>query len=250
MNQKRGFTLVELIIVIVVLGVLAAILIIGYNGIQRRSHDSVARYTVSDAYKVLQAYYVENRNYPSNIANTEYKPPQTVSVALWTNAPQTPVYSGLNSDENAQLFINSCASLIAGLSGFTGCTYSGNNLHASGTSSANIVIKGPMINAPGDSSGGSPFDLNCPSAPNPATCSAAQSDIVAMFTAQGGTFPVEVIKHASTLPAPTDIMTGIATNYCLQAHSSEYTDVVYHAIPSSAGPEPGPCPNGLGLHYP
>jgi prepilin-type N-terminal cleavage/methylation domain-containing protein len=250
MMQRRGFTVVELIIVIVVLGVLAAIMIIGYGGIQRRSHDSIARYTVADAYKVLQNYYIDNKNYPSNIANTEYTPPQIVSVALWTNAPQTPVYSNLSANQNAQLFINSCASMIAGLSGFTGCTYSGNNLHASGTQSSNVVVQGPTINAPGNNTGGTPFDLGCSTGPNPAECSSAQSSIVSTFLAQGGTFPVTVIKSPSTLPAPTDVTTGAATTYCIQAQSSQYIDIVYHAIPSSPGPEPGPCPNGLGLHYP
>ena len=38
--KQRGFTIVELLIVIVVIGVLAAITIVAYNGIQSRARDS------------------------------------------------------------------------------------------------------------------------------------------------------------------------------------------------------------------
>lgn len=38
-----GFTIVELLIVIVIIGVLAALVIVAYNGIQNRSYDTVAQ---------------------------------------------------------------------------------------------------------------------------------------------------------------------------------------------------------------
>ena len=38
--KQKGFTIVELLIVIVVIGILAAITIVAYNGIQNRAHDT------------------------------------------------------------------------------------------------------------------------------------------------------------------------------------------------------------------
>lgn len=39
-KNKNGFTIVELLIVIVVIGILAAITIVAYNGIQNRAQDT------------------------------------------------------------------------------------------------------------------------------------------------------------------------------------------------------------------
>ena len=42
-QQRRGFTIVELLIVIVVIAILAAITIVAYNGIQNRANDTVVK---------------------------------------------------------------------------------------------------------------------------------------------------------------------------------------------------------------
>ena len=106
--SSTGFTIVELMLVIAVIVVLASMTIVTYNGIQRRSAASMTQRTIADALKTLQMYYAFNKEYPSNIADTEYAPPLTVAVALYTNSPQIPVYHDLDSDQNAQLFLNAC----------------------------------------------------------------------------------------------------------------------------------------------
>ena len=240
-----AFTVVEILLVIVTIAVLAVITVVSYNGVQHRSADSLTQRTVADGIKTLQVYYVFNKNYPSNIANTEYASPQTVAVALYTDAGQTPVYPISNPDENAQLFINTCSSISMAVTTihYTGCTYDGNNAHVAGTESANVVIPGPTIQQ-------SDFNLLCSSTVSPDDCVHAQADIMSVFLAQGGHFPIEVPKKASTLPAPTMTTTGVASTYCLQASSGRFTDIIYHAVPTSSAPEPGPCPASLGLHYP
>lgn len=239
---RKGFTLVELLIVIVVIAILASILIVSYIGAQRRSSDALVKQTVSDAMKHLQLYNVFNKYYPSNIANTEYAPPITVAVALYTNAPQTPVYENLDAGQNAQLFLNSCNGFMpivdGGTTYNTSCIYNGNNMHVKGQVASNVVINGPTINQ-------NDFVLSCGSA-----CSSAQSQIVSTFLAQGGSFPITVPKSGSTLPAPTLSTTGPASDFCLEGRSPQFVDIIYHTVPNSSGPESGPCPTSGTLHYP
>ena len=73
-NQK-AFTIVELLIVIVVIGILAAITIVAYNGIQSRARASQASAALSQAKKKLELYKVDNSSYPAtgNLAAADIK---------------------------------------------------------------------------------------------------------------------------------------------------------------------------------
>lgn len=63
-SQKSGFTIVELLIVIVVIGILAAITIVAYNGIQNRANNTKTIKAVDAYVTALHLYKVDNDNYP------------------------------------------------------------------------------------------------------------------------------------------------------------------------------------------
>lgn len=64
-KQSNGFTIVELLIVIVIIGILAAITIVAYNGIQQRGRDTQRKSDLSQISKALQMYKLDNGGYPS-----------------------------------------------------------------------------------------------------------------------------------------------------------------------------------------
>lgn len=69
MQQKQtGFTIVELLIVIVVIGILAAITIVAYNGIQERAQKTTLMTDVSAGAKVLRADQAINSAYPTTLS--------------------------------------------------------------------------------------------------------------------------------------------------------------------------------------
>lgn len=66
LNQQRqiGFTIVELLVVIVVIAILAAITVVGYNGIQTRSANTKTVSAVATYIKALRLYQTQEGRYP------------------------------------------------------------------------------------------------------------------------------------------------------------------------------------------
>ncbi len=63
-KTRTGFTIVELLIVIVVIAVLAAISVVAYNGVQNRANDTVIKNDLANFAKVIQLKYAETGEYP------------------------------------------------------------------------------------------------------------------------------------------------------------------------------------------
>lgn len=63
-RTTKGFTIVELLIVIVVIGILAAITIVAYNNIQQRARNIQTITAVKEYQKAFIAYARENGVYP------------------------------------------------------------------------------------------------------------------------------------------------------------------------------------------
>ena len=64
-KRNQGFTIVELLIVIVVIGILALLVITTYSGIQAKARNSKRASDVKSLQTQIEAYFSQNGYYPS-----------------------------------------------------------------------------------------------------------------------------------------------------------------------------------------
>jgi prepilin-type N-terminal cleavage/methylation domain-containing protein len=63
-RKEQGFTIVELLIVIVVIGILAALVLNSFRGVQERARDTKRRTDINAQASQLEVYYTDNGGYP------------------------------------------------------------------------------------------------------------------------------------------------------------------------------------------
>ena len=64
-KRNQGFTIVELLIVIVVIGILALLVITTYSGIQQKARNSKRQTDIQNVQTQLEAFFQQNGYYPS-----------------------------------------------------------------------------------------------------------------------------------------------------------------------------------------
>jgi len=80
-----GFTIVELLVVIVVIGILAAITVVSYTGITTKANTSANKQNASSVLAASQTFYADNSYFPA------------------TNATSATVYTSFNTNNTAKL---------------------------------------------------------------------------------------------------------------------------------------------------
>lgn len=65
LKKQKGFTIVELLIVIVVIGILAALVITTFTGIQQRARNTERETDIKAIHGQLEAYFAQNGHYPT-----------------------------------------------------------------------------------------------------------------------------------------------------------------------------------------
>lgn len=69
MNPTRGFSMIELMIVVVIISILAAIAIPSYRQYVMKGHRSEATRALQDIASRQESYYFSNNEYTDNLAN-------------------------------------------------------------------------------------------------------------------------------------------------------------------------------------
>ena len=141
-ENQRGFTIVELLIVIVVIAILAAITIVAYNGIQNRAADTAVKTDLHNIAKKLALFNVDNSRYPTaaqldsldfKLSNKNYTiTPTTVMnfTYCYDNVATPTAYAVLAMSKSGNMFY------ISNTAGIT--TYSASWTGNTGTNCTNI----------------------------------------------------------------------------------------------------------------
>lgn len=67
MKMQKGFTLIELMVVIAVIGILASIALVSLTGVQRSARDSQRKSDLASYRTALEGYHANNTVYPATV---------------------------------------------------------------------------------------------------------------------------------------------------------------------------------------
>ena len=100
LNFKKGFTIVELLIVVVVIGILAAITIVSFGGITGQANQASLQSDLDSNSRKLQLYYTQYGSYPTNLdgSNCPTAPTADTNYCLKPTAGTTLTYQGSSID--------------------------------------------------------------------------------------------------------------------------------------------------------
>jgi prepilin-type N-terminal cleavage/methylation domain-containing protein len=155
-KRNQGFTIVELLIVIVVIGILALLVITTYSGIQAKARNAKRQSDIAALQTQLEAFYSQNGYYPSlsdmnsaswlstNMKSLDTEAlvdpsstcvPATSTTGCLVGTPQAKAYSYAVTDANG----NSCAAQDTNCAQYTlTATYEGTVNGSSTYSKSNL----------------------------------------------------------------------------------------------------------------
>lgn len=119
-NKDRGFTIVELLIVIVIIGILAAITIVSYTGITQRANASKIQSNANSVMKTAEAFFADSNNYYPGTDATFHSATSVAklpaSITIQSDAASSPVVAGwdTNYSKVAVSCVTAAASCAAG----------------------------------------------------------------------------------------------------------------------------------------
>lgn len=124
MKNQKGFTIIELLVVIVVIGILAVVTIISYVGIQQRARIAIMQSDLRNSHSKIAVYYTDNSDvYPNSIAllnlpkdpTTDYAYSKTAGgycMTATSNIDASIIYH-ISSSTGGQIESGECPKIIA-----------------------------------------------------------------------------------------------------------------------------------------
>jgi len=253
----RGFTIAEILIVIVVIAILATIGIVSYGGIQRSAAKTVVMSVVRDAQKSVDIEQARGGKLPSTIPEN-FQSSNDVDIAYIKITGDR--YHDLSAVQNGVLFHKVCVSLAANPYYSVIHSKDGNNTSTVVMScNDNVRAAGIQITGWETKTWSTPvtqqqLEAYIASVPYDSWWTDRQevvrgfyTALISDFTSQGGTWPVTSFwdpwanewagVKKEELPSPT----SSDPSYCIVATHKKYSDVQYSIRIDQGSPQEGGC---------
>lgn len=96
-NQK-GFSLVELLVVVAIIGILSTIAVPQYSEYRKRAYDSAARSDIRNIITAEEMHYLDNNRYTANLNELPgFKPSKGVQVTINVNNTEAQAWQVITS---------------------------------------------------------------------------------------------------------------------------------------------------------
>ncbi len=82
-RHQNGLTLIEVLIVTVIIGILAAIAVPKFAARKEKAYDRAVVSDIQRAQVAAEAYHTNNRAYPASAADAEFTPSSGVTFTEW-----------------------------------------------------------------------------------------------------------------------------------------------------------------------
>jgi len=255
-----GFTIVELLIVVVVIGILAAIILVAYNGIQKKAAAAQVVSTAKGAGSATALAIMQNGNTTLTHLPSSFKVPKELAI---TYSPlSNKQYGPLTNVQHGVLLHTYCEQLVQD------ANYS--TIHSRDGSETSSIVMSCGDDIEEDSLQITGWDTKTWTTP---VTKAQITDylatvpydnwwtdkqdvirnfyttLIVLYTSSGGGWPINSFwdpwanqwsgVQKETLPTP--ISSTVEPNYCISVSHRQYTDLSYMVTAGSPSPRVGSC---------